>query len=150
MLKISDQYLVGFTEGEGCFHLDVVPRKDNHKKWQIIHFFKVSQNPQGKVILDKFKKRLNCGYIKPNNYKDKAEKSLAFIVRDIEDLRKKVIPFFDRKLVVKKKEFEKFVKVIEKVYRKEHLTKKGFKEIVDIIYSLNPNRKYTKQDVLKV
>ena len=94
MLVISDEYLYGFTDAEGCFYVGVVPSKETKLGWQVIPFFKVSQNPKGKVVLDYFKKRLGCGYVKLNDSKESSDKSLAFVVRDYENLTHSIIPFF--------------------------------------------------------
>lgn len=149
-LKISNDYLVGFTEGEGMFYIGIVPSKETKTGWQVIYFFKVSQNPIGKEVLDTFRKRLGCGYIKPNSKSDITDNSLAFVVRDLKSLRDKVIPFFDGKLFIKKKTFDKFKEVIEIVDQKNHLNKEGMKTILDIAYSMNTRkRRVSKKQILK-
>ena len=152
-LKLSDDYLVGFVEGEGTFYIGIVPSKGtsgNKSGWQVIYFFKVSQNPGGKVVLDYLKKRLDCGYLKLNDNKSQKDKSLAFVVRDLQSLKDKVIPFFEGKLVIKRKDFIKFKKVIELVDKKVHLRKEGVKQILDIAYSMNTRkRKVSKEEILR-
>lgn len=152
-LKISDDYIAGFVDGEGMFYVGIVPSTGssrNKKGWQVIYFLKVSQNPSGKVILDGIKKRLGCGYIKPNSQSDPTDKSLAYVVRDLPNLRDKVIPFFEDKLIIKKRTFIKFKKIINIVDKKEHLTKSGMKEILDIAYSMNTRkRKVSKSEILE-
>ena len=148
-IKISDDYLIGFIEGEGCFYTGIVPSRDTKNGFQVIPFFKVSQNPKGKVILDFLKKRLDCGYIKPNDSKNSSDKSLAYVVRDIFSLKSKVIPLFEEKLFIKREEFQKFRKIIELMVEKKHLTTQGFREIIDISYSMNTgNRKISKEQLI--
>jgi len=148
-IKISDDYLIGFIEGEGCFYTGIVPSRDSKNGFQVIPFFKVSQNPKGKVILDFLKKRLDCGYIKPNDSKNSSDKSLAYVVRDIFSLKSKVIPLFEEKLFIKREEFQKFRKIIELMVEKKHLTTQGFREIIDISYSMNTgNRKISKEQLI--
>ena len=150
MFKVSDDYLRGFVEGEGMFYVGVVPSPETKSGWQVIYFLKVSQNPSGKFILDFLKKRLNCGYLKQNSKTDKTDKSLAFVVRDINDLSEKVIPFFDNKLFIKKENFEKFKKVLEIVKKGEHLSKEGLSRVLDLSYTMNTQkRKFTKEYILK-
>lgn len=150
MLKVSDDYLRGFVEGEGMFYVGVVPSSETKSGWQVIYFLKVSQNPSGKFILDFFKKRLSCGYLKQNSKTDLTDKSLAFVVRDINDLTEKVIPFFDNKLFIKRENFEKFKKVLEIVKKGEHLNKGGLSRILDLSYTMNTQkRKFTKEYILK-
>lgn len=152
-MVITDKYIAGFVDGEGMFYIGIVPSAGssrNKSGWQVIYFFKVSQNPAGKIVLDQIKKRLDCGYIKPNNQSNSNDKSLALVVRDLPNLRDKVIPFFEGKLVIKRKTLEKFKKVIQIVDAKKHLTKKGIKEVLDIAYSMNTGkRKVSKSEILK-
>lgn len=152
-LKISDDYLIGFVEGEGMFYVGVVPARGtsrNKSGWQIIYFLKVSQNPKGKIVLDYFKKRLGCGYLKANANSNSRDNTLAYVVRDLPSIRDKIIPFFDNKLIVKKNDFIKFKKVIELVSEKKHLTKQGLVKIIDLAYSMNSQkRKLTKNVIIK-
>jgi len=149
-LMISDDYIAGFVEGEGMFYVGIVPSKETKTRWQVIYFFKVSQNPHGQAILETIKERFGCGYVKANSQTDPTDKSLAFVVRDLVSLRDKVVPFFEGKLFLKRNVFEKFKKIIEIVSEKRHLTKSGMKEILDISYSMNTGkRRFTKEDILK-
>ncbi|MBU2578230.1 LAGLIDADG family homing endonuclease [Patescibacteria group bacterium] len=150
MIKISDDYLIGFVEGEGMFYIGIVPSKETTSGWQVIYFFKVSQNPSGKIVLEYFKRRFSCGYIKSNSKTDLTDKSLAFVVRNYNDLITKVIPFFDGKLFVKKSSFERFKQVLELVGKRKHLNKEGLSQIIDLAYSMNTGkRKFAKEFVLK-
>lgn len=147
--RFSDDYLIGFVEGEGMFYIGIVPSKETKSGWQVIYFFKVSQNPQGIEVLQAFKDRLNCGYIKSNSKTDKTDKSLAFVVRDFDSLNSKVIPFFEGKLFIKEKAFGNFKKVIKLVSLKEHLTKDGITKILNLAYSMNTQkRKFSKSRIL--
>ena len=149
-MSLSNDYFVGFVEGEGMFYIGIVPSKETKSGWQVIYFFKVSQNPSGKEVLEELKKRLSCGYIKANSQTDKTDKSLAYVVRDLSSLRDKVIPFFDKKLIIKKDAFEKFKKVIFLVDKKEHLNKSGIRKIINISYSMNTQkRRFTEEQILK-
>ena len=150
MLKVSDDYFVGFVEGEGMFYVGVVPSRETKNGWQVIYFFKVSQNPRGKVILDLLKKRLNCGYIKKNHKTDDSDKSLALVVRNFSDLKTKVLPFFSNKLIIKRSNFETFKKVLLLVEKGEHLNKDGLNKIINLAYSMNTKkRKLTKEYIMR-
>lgn len=147
---VSDEYLYGFIDGEGCFYVGIVPTKETAFKWQVIVFFKVSQNPSGKVILDYLKTRLHAGYIKPNDSESSSDKSLAYVVRDFQSLFNKVIPFLEGNLVVKKKDFEKFKKILKIINLNQHLTQQGLITIIDIAYSMNTKvRKIPKEMLIK-
>lgn len=147
---ISDDYLIGFVEGEGMFYIGIVPSKETKTGWQVIYFFKVSQNPVGKLVLEHLKERLACGYIKQNSRTDETDRSLAYVVRDLKSLRDRIIPFFEGKLIIKKQSFDKFKKVVEIVNSKEHLTKKGIEQILEIAYSMNTQkRRVSKEAILQ-
>lgn len=146
--SISDDYLIGFTEGEGMFYIGIVPSKETKTGWQVIYFFKVSQNPSGREVLEYFKNRLDCGYIKENSKTDPTDKSLAYVVRDLKSLQEKVIPFFKDKLVIKKAAFEKFRYVVNLVVTKSHLTVTGMKEILEIAYTMNTGKRRVLKEVI--
>lgn len=149
-MLVSDDYLIGFTEGEGMFYIGIVPSKETKTGWQVIYFFKVSQNPSGRMVLQYFKDRLECGYIKENSQTDPTDKSLAYVVRDIFSIKEKVIPFFEDKLVIKRNVFEKFKQVVQLVIAKEHLTMRGMKKILEIAYTMNTGkRKVLKEQILE-
>ena len=114
----------------------------------MIYFFKVSQNPIGKDVLNQFKDRLKCGYIKQNSQTDLTDKSLAYVVRDFPSLRDKVIPFFEGKLVIKKDAFEKFKQVLKLVEEKQHFTVLGITKILEIAYSMNTQKRRVKKQVI--
>jgi hypothetical protein len=147
--KISDDYFVGFVEGEGMFYIGIVHSKETKSGWQVIYFFKVSQNPIGKSVLLEMKNRLDCGYVKQNSKSDQTDKSLALVVRNFSDLENKVLPFFRNKLIIKKKSFEKFEKVLFLIKQEKHLKKEGLGQIIDIAHSMNTGkRKLTKEYIL--
>lgn len=149
MEKVSDEYLIGFIEGEGCFYVSVVRSQETTSGWQVVHFFKVSQNPRGKAVLNVLQQRLDCGYIKANGSQTSSDKSLAYVVRNILDLRDKVIPFLKGRLIIKQEDFSRFEKVVKIVSSKSHLKSEGMKRILDLAYQMNTKqRKYTQKEIL--
>ena len=147
-LNISDDYIIGFVEGEGMFYIGIVPSKETKTGWQVIYFLKVSQNPIGRVVLQRIKDRLACGYIKANSLTDKTDRSLAYVVRDLPSLRDVVIPFFEGKLIIKKDAFEKFKRVIKLVDQKKHFTSEGMIEILSLAYSMNTQKRRVDKHVI--
>ena len=94
--KVSNEYLSGFVDGEGCFYVGFGKREDLPLKWQIITEFHLSQNPGGKNVLEEFSRRLGCGYLKPNHPGSSKDKSWVLIVKDRKNLKEKLIPFFKK------------------------------------------------------
>ncbi len=147
-MSLSDDYLIGFTEGEGMFYVGIVPSKETKTGWQVIYFFKVSQNPIGEAVLTYFKNRLGCGYLKKNSRTDLTDKSLAYVVRDFPSLRDKVILFFEGRLVIKNDAFEKFKQVLKLVEEKQHFTVSGISKILEIAYSMNTQKRRVEKQLI--
>ena len=100
--------------------------------------------------MERLRRRLDCGYIKQNSQSDRSDKSLALVVRDLSSLIYKVLPFFERKLLIKEPAFEKFKRVLEIVSEKRHLSKEGMTEVLEIAYSMNTQkRRVNKKAILK-
>ncbi len=149
--EISNEYLAGFADGEGCFYVGIVPAKTAKFGWQIITEFRVSQNPQGKRILETFRTRLGCGTIKPNHRLSLTDKTSVFVVRDQSELVSKVVPFFERYPIYsdKRMQFEKFRIVLLIIQERKHLTREGFVAIVEIASEMNTkNKRHSKEKIL--
>lgn len=150
--KRKDYYYAGFVDGEGCFYVGFSKRKDLPIPWQVLTEFHVSQNPGGKNILEELKIRLRCGYLKPNHARSIKDKSWVLIIKDREDLNKKVIPFFEKYPLrsAKQQDFLVFKKVLCLIREKKHLTKKGFREIVKLVFSSKKttNKRYSEKMIL--
>ena len=69
------------------------------------------------------------------------------MVRNISDLRDKVVPFFKKHplISIKQKDFEKFARVVSLMKDGWHLKKGGLIAILKIAYSMNFSGKYRKQ-----
>ena len=150
--KISDEYFAGFVDGEGCFYVGFSKREDLPLKWQILTEFHLSQNPSRKNLLEGFKERLGCGYLKPNHAKNPKDKTWVMVVKNRRDLREKLIPFFEKHPLhsQKQQEFEVFSKVIKLIGKGKHLEKQGFSKIVNLVHGLPriPKKRYSKEKLL--
>jgi hypothetical protein len=149
---ISDEYLVGFTDGEGCFYVGFSKREDLPLKWQIITEFHLSQNPGGKNLLEVFSRRLECGYIKLNHAKSLKDKSYVLIIKDRKALKEKLVPFFKKNPLhtVKQQDFVVFAKVLKVIEQNKHLQKKGFNTIVKLVFAnkRTTNKRYSEKELL--
>lgn len=134
---VSDDYLSGFIDGEGMFHVGVVPSRYTRLGWQVIYLFKVAQNPVGEPVLGALQRRLGCGTITPNARSGARDRTLKYVVRDFANLTEKVVPFCRGRLVVKRAALESFEVVLQSVRDSRHLTAEGLLDIVDIAYAMN-------------
>ena len=150
--NISDEYLAGFIDGEGCFYVGFSKRKDLPLGWQIITEFHLSQNPGGKNILEAFRDRINAGYIKPNHPKSQRDKTWVLIIKDRRQIKERLLPFFEKHPLhsQKQQQYYVFKKVLSLIEQKKHLSKEGFMEIVRLVFSIpaRGNKKYSKEELL--
>ena len=147
-----DSYISGYVDGEGSFHIAIQKVKHVRFGYQLLPEFHVSQNLDYSKTLFLIKKRLGCGYIKPNHAKSKVDKSWVFVVRNRKDLLTKVIPFFkvNKLLSPKKHDFDKFAQIVRQMEKKVHLTKIGFKRLAKLAFSMNRKGIYRKKDISEI
>jgi hypothetical protein len=79
-----------------------------------------------------------CGYVAPDG-----PLKLKYLVRDLSDLNRVIIPFFQSYPLrtVKQLDFDSFASVATMMVRKEHLTGQGLLSIQQIKGSMNRSRK---------
>lgn len=141
-LKI-ESWIVGFTDGEGCFSVSFIKNHTTKSGWQIFPEFVISQGEKSLQSLKIFQNYFKCGRIFVNRRHDNHNENLhRFCIRSIEDLNEKIIPFFNKNKLYtsKRKDFELFSKVIKKMLKKEHLLKKGANSIAKIVEKMNTKK----------
>jgi hypothetical protein len=132
---ITVGWIVGFVDGEGCFSVSVFKNKTTRTGWQIFPEFVITQGEKSLEALKIIKKYFKCGKIYINHrYDNHTENLYRYCVRNIHDLKNKIIPFFESNSLktAKIKDFEKLKKVVFLMDNKEHLTDKGFSQILEI------------------
>ena len=149
---MDGQYIAGFVDGEGSFHIAFQKRPDLKFGWQAVPEFHVNQNFPSRSVLGGIRDALQCGYIKSNDAAGKRDKTLVYVVRDRKDLLKKVIPFFEQYPLQteKRKDFESFRTVVRMMETNQHLTKEGFEKIVQLAFSMNANGRYRKRQMTDI
>ena len=95
----------------------------------------MSQNRDRAEILCEFRRYFGCGTIRP----DRSDKTLKYEVRSVRDLVEKVVPHFKEFPLIssKRKDFEKFAEICELMMKQEHLTERGFREVVKLALKVN-------------
>jgi hypothetical protein len=93
--KLNPQWIVGFTDGEGCFNLDVHIKNDMRWKLQMQPEFTIVQNEIDKPILHALKDYFGCGTVSVNR-KDRTGTRYHYRVKSVKDLHEKVVPFFEQ------------------------------------------------------
>ena len=142
-----ESYLSGFTDGEGCFCVSLNKSKRHKFGWEIRPSFSVSQNQDRANVLKIFKQHLGCGAIRP----DRSDNTLKYEVRSIKDLADKISAHFKRYPMISSKDADakKFFDVCEMMVNKQHLTKQGFKKILNLAGEINSTgkKKFLRKEI---
>ena len=131
--RLNAQWITGFVDGEGCFHVAINRMPTMTIGWQVLPEFRVVQHKRDIEVLYRIQQTLKCGKV-TRNHGDRFEVR----VRGMKDLRQ-IIRFFKKYPLqtTKKANFEKFCQIISIMDNSEHLTKKGLDKIGRIISSMN-------------
>ena len=138
-----DDYLAGYVDGEGSFHVAVQRNPSTRFGWQLVPEFHVSQNPERASILELLRARLGCGRVRPNARAGGRDRSLVFVVRNRNDLLTKVIPFFRAHPILSEKrlEFETFAVIVTAMANPE-----GCPRLLDLADNMNGGGRYRRLD----
>ena len=137
-------WIVGFTDGEGCFSVSIIKNKTTKTGWQIFPEFVITQGKKSLSALETIKSYFNCGSIVENKrYDNHREPIYKYCVRNQEELNKIIIPFFAKHklLTNKNNDFLIFKQILEMMSNKKHLTDLGFKQIAKLIEKMNTKKK---------
>ena len=136
------QYVAGFVDGEGSFHVAVQRSRFTRVGLQVIPEFHVSQNPERAEVLKLIQQVLGCGYIKTNHPGSLRDRSVVLVVRNRRNLVERVVPFFERFPLrsSKQREFQAFATILHSMERGEHLTKEGMTQILQQAFAMNSGR----------
>lgn len=139
---VSSDYIVGFVDGEGCFCVSISIHKTLRRKREVRPVFEIELREDDLEILKSIQVKLGCGTIYRLDYKRYTnwKPHVKFKVSRINDLTTHILPFFRKHPLQAKKRnsFTIFAHIVEMVARKEHLTDKGFKEILKLREQMNP------------
>jgi len=128
-------WIVGFTDGEGCFAVSVIKNNTTRSGYQVFPEFVITQGEKSRESLEMIKKFFRCGKIFINKrYDNHREHLYRYCVRSIRDLQEIIIPFFSRYRLrtSKRNDFRLFAQAVELMMKKQHLTGKGFRKILRI------------------
>lgn len=141
-MNLQTQWIVGFVDGEGCFHVGINPHKTMKCGYQVLPEFVVTQHKRDIKVLYALKTYFNCGVVR-RNHGDR----YCYRVRGLEHLQEYIIPFFEKHklLTTKRMNFEKFRKILLLMQRKEHLTLEGIQKIRLVQQSMNRNQVNAKE-----
>ena len=133
-MNISAEWITGFVDGEGCFHIGINTHDEMTAGFQVLPEFTVVQHQRDVQILHALKAYFQCRVVR-TNHGDR----MAYRVRAKEHLLEKIIPFFMKHPLKSKKrqDFLKFRKVVLMMEKGEHLTDEGIERIREIAGQMN-------------
>lgn len=133
--SIQEQWLAGFTTGEGCFFVKITKAKTKiGERVQLV--FQLNQHIRDEELIRSLIQYLNCGGVTLSSA------SIDYRVTKLEDILTKIIPFFEKNPIigVKYKDYLDFIQVARLMKDGQHLTQEGFENIKKIKLNMNRGR----------
>lgn len=145
--KLSPQYILGFVDGEGSFHIAIYQDAKMKTGLKIIPEFHVSQRYTSIKVLKELNNFFRCGYIKANHSANPKDTTYVYVVRDRQDLLKIIIPFFEKNILrsAKAKDFTIFAKIVRQMELGRHRSISGVKKILNLAYQMNNQGRYRRK-----
>lgn len=142
--RLNALWIVGFTDGEGCFHISINKIPEMSLGWQVLPEFRIVQNEKDEILLHKIKEYFGFGSVTTNRTDFHGTRK-EFRVRGLDNLNK-IVDFFNKNQLQtsKVKDFKVFSEVIRLMNNQEHLKKEGLDQIAKLISGMNrkPQLKY--------
>jgi hypothetical protein len=131
--RLDPLWIVGFVDGEGCFHVALNPQQKLRLGWQVLPEFRVVQHKRDAPLLHRLQSYFGCGQVTVNNG-DRME----LRIRGLESLER-VVAFFELHPLESRKrsDFDSFARVVKAMREKQHLTPMGLKDIARLALSMN-------------
>ena len=132
--NLSPDWIVGFIDGEGCFHIGISKNEGVRFGYQILPELTVVQHKRDIKLLYQIRTVMKCGVVR-KNHGDR----YCWRVRNLENLLKIIIPFFEKHPLKSQKniEFRKFAKAVRIMENGGHLMQEGFQKILKIASEMN-------------
>ncbi len=138
---LDPYWVCGFVDGEGCFSVSIHgnPYVRRTRGWQVRPVFQVSQHESHVLLLEELRGFFGCGKVRT---KGGSSRVMVYAADTMKDLEEHILPFFEaHHLIVKRKDFELFARIVRSMRRKEHLEPDGFERIVRLAFAMNANGK---------
>ena len=138
---VSEEYVVGITDGEGCFYVNVSKSSAYRSGYLVqLHFHLKLQARDGDVLW-KICNTLKCGsvYFQKENRENHTQ-CYRYTVNSQKDIFETLIPFFiahPLQTTSKSASFETFCQIAKLVQQGRHRTIEGVEEIVALKKNMN-------------
>lgn len=138
--RLNPWYIVGFTDGEGCFSISIFKNSTTKLGYQVFPEFVLTQGAKSAALLQDVQSFFDCGNIYENRRSDNHRENLhRYCVRSLKDLQGKIIPFFEQyQLKTNKRfDFEAFCLAVTMIAHKEHLNPDGLDRLRSLAATMN-------------
>ena len=144
-MEISADWVVGFTDGEGCFYVGINHHPEMTVGHQVLPEFRVVQHERDLQVLYALKRFFRSGVVRRNH-----EERFELRIRKIDALLE-VVEFFEKHPLKTKKnaDFKKFARIVRWVHAGLHLTPDGLVKIIATASEMNRGEKPRAEEVLK-
>lgn len=146
---VSANYIVGLTDGEGCFYV-LIKSVHNKAGGALIQLnLHLKLQAEDKILLDEVKKFMQCGNVCYQNEK-RLNHSICYryTVNSHRDIIGKIIPFFQTNVLKapsKLRNFILFCEIATLVQQKRHLEASGLKEIRRLKSQMNHGARVVRE-----
>ncbi len=146
---VSPDYIVGLTDGEGCFYVLVRPpyNRKGGAMVQLRFFIKVQE--EDKEMLEKVRDALGCGSVYfQHETRANHVQCYRYTVGSHRDIFGKIIPFFQTyslQSVSKAKNFKIFCDVANLVKRGAHHNKEGVEQVQRLKSQMNHRTRVVRE-----
>lgn len=131
--KVSADYIVGLTDGEGCFYVLIKPPYNRWGGGLVQLSFLIKMQARDRELLEKVCEALQCGAVyfqseeRPNH-----THCYRYTVNSHRDILEKIIPFFEKyplQSASKRRSFEFFCRIADMVRHGRHHRREGLEQI---------------------
>lgn len=138
---VPAEYVVGITDGEGCFYVNLGKSVAYKSGWRVQMHFHLKLQESDQELLWKIRNTLDCGnvYFQKEQRKNHTQ-CYRYTVSARRDIESKVIPFFKKhrlQTASKSKSFNIFCKIADLISQDKHLMPKGVEQIRVLKQSMN-------------
>lgn len=131
------EWVAGFASGECCFMIKVLKSPNFKIGFQVQICFQLTQHNRDYLLMKRIME-----YLDSDGNLNRSKEVVEYRIYKYSDLRDKIIPFFEKHPVrgVKHLDYLDWVRVVELITKKAHLTVDGLDEIRQIKAGMNKGR----------
>ena len=139
---LSSDYIVGLTDGEGCFYVNIRPpdKRFFRSKYGVETHFYIKMVKDELPLLESVKESFGCGAIYEQKEKRRNHQfCYRYEINAQKDIHQILIPFFDKHQLQssKRKNYQIFRQIALLVGEKKHKEKRGLEKIRKLKSQMN-------------